>query len=104
MVIPGKFLPKKLYEWVKFWEKKIADSRNGPQVRSENRENDHFRMSNEIFFFLYKQKLITVFFGVKFTGDYHNVAIIPTLFRDHRQTSKKPICSSFFLLLTVNPK
>ena len=42
-----------------------------------------------------------VFFGVKFTGDYHNFAIIPTLFRDHRQKSKKPIFLYFFLLLTV---
>ena len=29
-----------------------------------------------------------VFFGVKFTGDYHNVTIVPTLFQDHRQKSK----------------
>ena len=27
MVIPGKFHAKKLYEWVKFWEKTIVDSR-----------------------------------------------------------------------------
>ena len=57
-------------------------------------------MSDGIFFFVEK-KLIIVFFGVKFTGDYHNSAIIPTLFRDHRQKSKKPNSLSFFLLLTV---
>ena len=45
-----------------------------------------------------------VFFGVEFTLDNRDVAIIPTLFRDHRQKSKKPIFSSFFLLLTVIPK
>ena len=58
-------------------------------------ENDHFGMSDGIFF-LWKKKLIIVFFAVKFTGDHHNVAIIPTLFRDHRQKSTKPNFSSFF--------
>ena len=37
-------------------------------------------------------------FGVKFTGDYHNVAIIPTLFRDHRQKSEK---TDFFIVFTT---
>ena len=45
-----------------------------------------------------------MFFGVKFTGDYRNVAIISTLFRDHGQNSKKPNFLSFFLLFTVIPK
>ena len=67
-------------------------------------ENDHFGMSDGIFFFFWKKKLIIVFFGVEFTGDYHDVAIIPTLFRDHSQNLKKPNFSSFFLLLTVIPK
>ena len=44
------------------------------------------------------------FFGVKFTGDYRSVAIIPSLFRDHSQNSKNPNFSSFFLLLTVITK
>ena len=57
-----------------------------------------------IFFFFMEKKFIIVFFGLTFTGDYRNVAIIPTLFRDHRQKSKKPIFSCFFLLLTVIPK
>ena len=48
--------------------------------------------------------LITLFFGVEFTGDYRDVAIISTLFRDHSQNSKNPNFSSFFLLLTVIPK
>ena len=63
-------------------------------------ENVHFRMSDGIFFFVEK-KLIIVFFAVKFTGNYRNVAIISTLFRDHRQKSKKPIFSSVFVLLNV---
>ena len=46
-------------------------------------ENDHFGMSDGIFFVVFKRKFIMAFFGVKFTGDYRNVAIIPTLFRDH---------------------
>ena len=56
------------------------------------------------FFFLWKNKLTIVFFGVKFTRDYRNVAIIPSLFRNHSQNSIKPIFSSFFLLLTVITK
>ena len=67
-------------------------------------ENDHFGMSDGISFFLFKRKFIIAFFGVKITGDYRNVAIIPTLFRDHRQKSKNPNFSSFFLLLTVITK
>ena len=55
-------------------------------------------------FFLWKKKLFIDFFGVKFTGDYRDVAIIPTLFRDHRQKWKKPIFSSFFRLFTVIAK
>ena len=55
-------------------------------------------------FFLWKSKILIVFFGVKFTGDYRNVATIPTLFRDHRQNSKKPDFTLFFLPLTVIPK
>ena len=56
------------------------------------------------FFFLLKRKFIIVFFDVKFAGDYRNAAIIPTLFLDHRQKSKKPNFSSFFLVLTVITK
>ena len=41
-----------------------------------------FGMSEGIFFFFWKKKLIVVFFGVKFTGVYRNVAITSTLFRD----------------------
>ena len=37
------------------------------------------------FFSLWKKKFTIRFFGVKFTGDYRNVAIIPSLFRNHRQ-------------------
>ena len=55
-------------------------------------------------FFLWKSKIIIVFFGVNFTGEYRNVAIIPTLLRDHRQKSKKPNFLLFFRLLTVIPK
>ena len=64
--------------------------------------NDHYAMSDGIFFC--GKKLIIVFFTVKFTGDYRDVAIISTLFRDHSQKSKKPNFSSFFLLLIVIPK
>ena len=53
-------------------------------------ENDHFGMSDGFFFFLWKIKLTIVFFEVKFTGDYLNVAIISTLFRDRSHNPKKP--------------
>ena len=59
-------------------------------------ENDRFVMSDGIFFFCSKESLSWFFFGVKFIGDYRNVEIIPTLFWDHRQKSKKPNFSSFF--------
>ena len=55
-------------------------------------------------FFFVGKNLIVLFIGVKFTGDYCNVATIPTLFRDRIQNSKKPNFSLFFLLLTVIPK
>ena len=100
MAIPGKFHPKKLYEYVKFWEKKILDSRNTSQVWSQNRKTTILGCRTK-FFFLWKKKLIVAFFGVKFTGVYRNIVITPTLFRDHGQNSKKPNFSSFFILLTV---
>ena len=56
------------------------------------------------FLFCGKKKLITLFFVVKFTGDYRDVAIISSLFRDQSQNSKKPNFSMFFRLLTVIPK
>ena len=56
------------------------------------------------FFFFVEKKVDHSLFGVKFTEDYHDVGTIPTLFRNHRQKSKKPIFSSFFLLLTVITK
>ena len=66
-------------------------------------KNDHFVMSVGIFFFLEK-KLTIIFFGVKFTGDYRNFAVISTLFPDHSQNSKKTNFLSFFRRLTVIPK
>ena len=58
-------------------------------------------MPDGILFFFRKKKLIIVFFGVEFTGDYRDVAIISTLFVDHSQNSKNPNFPSFFRLLTV---
>ena len=104
MVIPGKFHPKKLYELVKFWDKKKFRFPKGVSGSVLKSEKDYFGMSDGIFFFLWKKKLIIVFFGVIFTGDYRNVAIILSLFRDHSQNSNKPIFLSFFRLFTVIPK
>ena len=72
------------------FEKKNFRFPKGVSGSVSKSENDHFGMSAGIFFFSWKKKLIVVFFGVKFTGDYRNVAIISTLFRDHSQNSKKP--------------
>ena len=43
-----------------------------------------------ICFSLWNKKLTIEFFGVEFTGDYRNVAIIPILCRDHRRKLRKP--------------
>ena len=51
-------------------------------------------MSDGIFFC--GKKLIIVFFRVKYTGDYRDVAIISPLFRDHCQQWKKRNFSSVF--------
>ena len=59
-------------------------------------------MSDGIFFC--GKKLIIVFFGVKYTGDYGDVAIISTLFRDHSQQWKKPNFSSFFSTFDGDPE
>ena len=75
----------------------------GVSVSVSNRKTTVLRSRME-FFFLWNRKFIIVFFGVKFTGDYRNVASIPTLFRDRRQKSKKPNASSFFRLLSAMPK
>ena len=61
-------------------------------------------MSDGIFFFCSKERLSLFFFGMKFTGDYRNVAIIPTLFRDHRQKLNKPNFSSFFSTFDGDPE
>ena len=103
MVIPGKFHAKNYTTKLNFEKKKFIDSRKGSQVRSQNRKTTDLGCRKN-FVFLWKKKLIIVFFGVNFTGDYRNVAIIPTLFQDHSQNSKKLNFSSFFLLLTVIPK
>ena len=92
---PVNFTPKNYTSKLNFEKKKFFDSRKGSQVSSQNRENDHFGMSDGIFF-LWKRKILIVFFGVNFTGDNRNVAIIPTLFRDHRQKSKNRIFHRFF--------
>ena len=99
---PVIFTPKK-YTSKLIFEKKNFRFPKGVSGSVSNSENDHFGMWDRIFFFCGK-KLIIVFFGVKFTGDYCNVAIISTLFRDHSQNSKKPNFSSLFRLFTVMAK
>ena len=59
-------------------------------------------MSDGIFFC--GKKLIIVFFRVKCTADYRDVAIISTLIRDHSQEWKKPNFSSFFSTFYRDPE
>ena len=55
-------------------------------------------------FFFCGKKLIIVFFRVKYTGDYGDVAIISPLFRDHSEKWKKPNFSSFFSTFDRDPE
>ena len=95
MVIPRKIHTKNYTSKFNFEKKKLSIPERVLDSVSKS-ENEHFAMSDGIFFFWCKRKIIIVFFGVKFTGDYRKVAIIPTLFRDRRQESKKPNFSLFF--------
>ena len=89
-------MPKNYTNKLNFKKKKnqFLKGVSGSVLKSED---DHCGMSDG-FFFLCEKKLSIVFFEVKFTGDYRNVAIISTLFRDHSQNSKIPNFSSCFLL------
>ena len=53
-------------------------------MRSQNRKRTILGSRTE-FFFLWEKKFIIVFFGVKFTGDYRDVAIISSLIWHHIQ-------------------
>ena len=103
MVIPCKFTPKNYTSNLNFKKKKFSIPERGLRFDLKIGKRPFCDVGRNIFF-LWKRKFIIVFFGVKFTGDYRNVAIIPTLFGDHTQKSKKPNFSSFFRLLTVIPK
>ena len=92
MVIPGKFLPKKLYESVKFWEKKIVDSRKGSQVRSQNREKDHFGMSDGIFFLCGKKSWSYCFLA----WNLPEITIMLQLFKHYSGITDKSRKNRFF--------
>ena len=82
MVIPGEFHPKNYTSKLNSQKKNFRFPK-GVSGSVSKWENDHCGMSDEIFFFLGEKKLTIVFFGMKYTGDYRNVAIISKLFRDH---------------------
>ena len=69
-------------------EKKISIPERGLRFGLKIAKTTILVVSDRQFFFRGK-RLIVVFFGVKFTGDYYDFAIIPYLFRDHGQKSKK---------------
>ena len=73
---PENFTPKNYTNKLNF-EKKNFRFPKGVSGSVLKSENDHFGTHVGIFFFLEK-KMIMVFFGVKFTGDYRDLAIIST--------------------------
>ena len=103
MVIRGKFHPKNYTSKLNFEKKKFLIPERGFRFGRKIGKRPFWHLGRN-FLFCGKKKLITVFFGVKFTGDYREVAIISSLFRDHSQNSKKPNGSLFFRLLTVISK
>ena len=100
---PVNFTPKSYTSNLNFEKKKFLIPERGLRFGLKIGKRP-FSDVGRNFFFLWKKKLILVFFGVKFDGDYRDVAIISTLFRDHSQNSKNPNFSSFFPLLTVITK
>ena len=100
---PVNFTPKNYMSKLNFEKKKLLIPERGLGFRLKIAKTTILGCRTE-FFVLFKRKFFIVFFGVKFTGDYCDVAIISSLFRNHRQKSKKPNFSSFFRLLTVIPK
>ena len=101
--IPVNFTPKNYTSRLNFEKKKFSIPERGLRFDLKIDKRPFWDVGRN-FFFLWKKKLTIVFFGVKFTGDYRNVAILSSLFRDHSQNSKKPNFSSFFRLFTVIPK
>ena len=97
------FTPKNYTSKLNFEKKKFSISDRGLRFGLKIGKLSFWDVGRN-FFFLWKKKLIIVFFRVKVTEDYRNAAIIPTLCPDHCQKSKKPIFPSFFLLLTVIAK
>ena len=98
---PVNFTPKNYTSKLNFKKKNFRFPKGGLRFGLKIGKRPFWDVERNFFFFLWKKKSIIVFFGVKSTGDYRNVAIILTLFRDHSQNSKKPNFSSFFRLFTV---
>ena len=101
--LPVNYTPKNYTSKLNFEKTKISIPERGLRFGLKIGKRPFWDVGRN-FFFLWKKTLIIVFFGVKFTGDYRNVANIWTLFRDHSQNSEKPNFSSFFLLFTVITK
>ena len=95
---PVNFIPKNYMSKLNFEKKKFSIPERGLRFGLKIGKRPFCDVGRNFFFFWGEKKLVIVFFGVKFTGDYRNVAIISTLFRDHSQNSKKPNFSSFFQL------
>ena len=77
-------------------KKKSVDSREGPQVRSQNRKNDHFGDVEKNFFFFLGKK-VRSFFGVKCTENYYDVAIFIIISRLRSKVEE----TKFFIVLST---
>ena len=95
---PVNFTPKNYTSKLNFEKKNFRFPKGVSGSVSKSRQRPFWDIGRN-FFFLLKKKLTFVFFGVKFTGDYRNIAIISTLFRDHSQIRKNRI---FYRYLTVH--
>ena len=88
-LFPVNFTPKNYTSKLNFEKNKLSIPERGLGFRLKIAKTSILGGRTE-FFFLFKRKFTIVFFGVKLTGDYCDVAIISSLFRNQREKSKKP--------------
>ena len=68
-------------------KKKISIPERGLRFGPKIAKTTILGVPDRHFFFFVEKKVDCAFFGVKFTGDYDNDAVIPYLFRNHGQKS-----------------
>ena len=98
---PVKFTPKNYSSKLNLGKKKFSIPERGLRLGLKMGKQPFCDVGRNFFC---GKKLIIVFFRVKYTGDYRDVAIITTLFRYHSQKWKKPSFSSFFRTFDRDPE